>query len=437
MTAGRRILVVSYFYPPDLSVGGNRWSAMAHHLRSLGHEVTVLTTGAHGRLADDGDWVIRTTDLQASDTLRRVLRRPAREGHGGAGAKGGAIGAAAGPPPKLLNQGVVPDAHAVSWLPFAVKAARSIIGQRDIECVVTSAPPDSVALLPLMLGRSRPAWVADFRDGWRFEPLRGAWPTGAQDYIDSWMERRVARSAEIIIGATRPIAEDFEARFGARSAYVPNAWDPALEEAVAAESGSLELPKGGFNLVHTGGLSVGSVGRDPKWLFAAMRQLLDERGESARRLRLVLIGAREPECERLIDQIGVRELFEILGPQPRLKALAAQRAADALLLLTAPGYVSHASGKLCEYLVAGPPILALAEGNEAARIVAETGSGVAVAPDDVGAIADALGRLLDGKLAAGGRVDDELARYVYPAPALAVAELIEQAISRRSEGKSA
>ena len=423
----RRILVATYYSPPDASVGANRWAAMTPYLRRLGHEVTVLTTSAFGALADDDDVVVRTRDLQASPTLRRLLRRPPLTAP--ADGKGGAPSAAAGPPPALLDRGLVPDAYVATWLPFAARAARRLVRERRIECLITSAPPDSVALLGLLLGRTRPAWIADFRDGWRFEPLRGAWPTRVQDRVETRMERRVATTAEVVIGATRPIAEDFARRLGANAEHVPNAWDPALDEAVAAADPPTFDPDA-ITLVHTGQLS-GPRGRDPRPLFEAMHRLA-ERRRDARRLRLVLVGGLDASEERMLAALDVRAMVQETGQHARTRALAAQRAADALLLLTSPGHVSQATGKLYEYLAAGPPILALAAGNEAARIVRETGAGVTVAPDDVGAIEQALERVLDGRLAERARDPAQLRRYVQPVPAEAVSALVELAIARRA-----
>lgn len=426
----RRLLVVSYYYPPDPSVGGNRWAAMVAYLRRAGHDVTVLTTSAYGALPDDGDRVVRTADLQTSATLRRLLRRPAVVGSPSEGAKGGALAEQAGPPPTLLNQGLVPDAHVVTWLPSAVRAARRIVREQAIDCVITSAPPDSVALLPLALGRRRPAWVADFRDGWRFEPLRGDWPTSVQDRLDAALERRVATTAEVVVGATRPIADDFAGRPGVDAHYVPNAWDPALDPDVARATVAPAEPDT-VRLVHTGQLS-GPRGRDPRPLFAAMRRLIDERGEPARRLRLVLVGGLDANEERMLAELDVRELVHALGQQSRMTAVATQRTADALLLLTSPGHASQATGKIYEYLAADRPIVALARGNEAARIVEQTGTGVTVDPTDEAAIADALGRLLDGGLAIDATKSGELTRYRYPAPAEEIDALVERAIARRA-----
>ena len=125
-----------------------------------------------------------------------------------------------------------------------------------------------------MLGRTRPAWIADFRDGWTIQPLRAPWPTAAQRRIDARLERAVATSAQRTIGATRPIAEDLAARLRSASRWIPNGWDPALETAVTAAGGSIPFePRDGVaTLVHTGSLqrlrrARGALGRDPRGLL--------------------------------------------------------------------------------------------------------------------------------------------------------------------------
>ena len=95
--------------------------------------------------------------------------------------------------------------------------------------------------------------------------------------------------------------------------------------------------------------------------------------------------------------------MEFLPPVSPREAHQHQLDADALLLVTAPGQRSVASLKLFDYIGAGVPILALAEGNAAAEIVQDYRLGLTAPPDDPAAIATALDELLDGWQAAGAR----------------------------------
>jgi glycosyltransferase involved in cell wall biosynthesis len=144
----------------------------------------------------------------------------------------------------------------------------------------------------------------------------------------------------------------------------------------------------------------------------------------------VLAGSSSADEKRLLSELDLGTAVEHLGVLSREAALALQREADVLLLLTSANHVSEATGKLFEYLAAGRPILALASGNEAARIVSETGTGTVVHPCDVDGIVRALEATVDGTLSSS-YTPRGLARYVYPQPAERVAEVIEAAMAQR------
>jgi glycosyltransferase involved in cell wall biosynthesis len=207
---------------------------------------------------------------------------------------------------------------------------------------------------------------------------------------------------------------------------VTNGYDPQLD--AAAELATLPpLPEDRRLIVHTGALS-GPRGRDARPLLEALQRLLDE-PEVGSRLLLVQAGPTLPADEPLLAVLRKRGLALTFGVVPRPVAIALQRRAAVLVLLTSDE-VSQSTGKLYEYLAAGRPILALAAENEAARIVKETVTGVSVPPDDVDAIAAAL------RSAAAGELELSYAprgveRYTYPAPANAMATVVEGAIGHR------
>jgi glycosyltransferase involved in cell wall biosynthesis len=279
-------------------------------------------------------------------------------------------------------------------------------------------------MIGLLLGRRRPAWIADFRDGWTFEPLGDPFPTGPQRRLDAWLERRVVGVADIVTCAYAGIADDLRTRLGAQAHHVPNAWDPD-----AAPTSPEPAPASHANvvtLVHTGTIS-GTRGRDPRPLLEALRRVSAE--ERRRPLRLLIAGHLTTEERRLLDQHALGATVEHLGLIDRGQAIALQRSADALVLVT-DRRGSAATAKLFEYLAAGRPIIALAENNEAAAIVRDTNTGMLVPPGDVDAIADALRLAASGELAKRYEPRN-LERYTYPGPALLMEELVEEAIAHR------
>ena len=183
-----------------------------------------------------------------------------------------------------------------------------------------------------------------------------------------------------------------------------------------------------MSLVYTG--RFGSYGRDPAPLVRALAQLAAEDRGAASRLELVLAGPlTEAEAELMRSDVSPARIV-VAGSLPRPQALALQRSADALLLLASPQRTQLLNFKLFEYLATGRPILALAAGTEAGRVVAEAG-GHPIPADDTEAIVGALRRLAAGELEAPSASIRRA--YSYPTVAERLADVASQAVeSRRS-----
>src|SRR5262249_5158129 len=148
-------------------------------------------------------------------------------------------------------------------------------------------------------------------------------------------------------------------------------------------------------------------------LFQGLALLRDRAPSVAAKLQLVLAGRLDVAERELIESAGLGDLLLHVGQLTRAQALALHRRAGALVLITAPDLVWELPGKLFEYIGARRPVLALADGNEAAAVVRETGVGWTVPPGDVPGIADALERIANGELSFAPN-QAEIARYVYP-----------------------
>jgi glycosyltransferase involved in cell wall biosynthesis len=425
----RRLLIIAYAFPPVPTVGANRWDAMARHLRLLGNEVTVVTTAAFGQMRNAAEerHVLRAADLTSAPWLRRLLGRGPLPPQSDAPTSDRAAASTESPLPASLRKIFVPDLYVATWVPQALRVARRVLAHQQIECVVTTSPYESAHLLGIALRRRGPAWIADFRDGWSFEPHRPVFPTAAQRALDERMEERIVRGADRVVTATRPIAEDCKRRLGIDAVHIANGFDP-LRYPQLPPAGLPPHREDAVVLAHTGKLA-GVNDRDPRGLFAAMRRLRDREPQMAGRLRLVLAGRLDSNDIRLVGESGLGDQIVLLGECSHAESLALQRGASALVLVASPNG-SEVTGKLFEYLSANRPIIALA-GSEVARIVSSTGTGVTVPADDVEAIVSQLRRLLTGELAANYR-PTKLEPYVYPGPARRMAEVIEEALVARS-----
>ena len=222
---------------------------------------------------------------------------------------------------------------------------------------------------------------------------------------------------------SRPAADDLRRRLGIEPRLVPNGWDPdLLAPDEGGNAGVLDPQR--FSLVYTG--RFGSYGRDPAPLVEALGELARTDPDAASHLELVVAGPlTEAEAELMRTDVAPTRIV-VAGSLPRERALGLQRAADALLLVASQERSQLLNFKLFEYLATDRPILALAAGTEAGRVVEETG-GDAVPAHDVKAIVAALLRVVAGGL----RPPDPTAReaYSYPGVADRMAEVAEQAVA--------
>src|SRR5436309_13042754 len=83
-SVARRLLIISYHFPPDGAIGGQRWAGLSKYLARLGWEVHVITASA-GALQDGTPSVhrhVRNRRRTLNDVYKAVaarFRRPDRD----------------------------------------------------------------------------------------------------------------------------------------------------------------------------------------------------------------------------------------------------------------------------------------------------------------------------------------------------------------------
>jgi glycosyltransferase involved in cell wall biosynthesis len=415
--AAKKVLFISYFFPPVGGGGVQRSVKFVKYLPAFGWAPIVLTS----RQAYDFDHddtllaeippetqVHRTTSVEPMRAVRRVVKR--RWERALAGADGGAAGARGSLKPRLLvalkNALFVPD-NEIPWLPFAVGRGCGIIARERPDAIYSTASPYTDHLVALQLARrSGLPWIADFRDFWvdraSFPPIR--WRRA----IERKLELQVLREASHVVTVSPLITETFRGRVPAQGyTTIPNGYDEA-DFAGAPDAG----PEPGiFRLTYTGILN---KERDATPVFEALARLLAARADLRERLRLRLVGRLDDPGDftniNALAAHGLEALAERSPYLPHARVIREMRRADVLLLLIGryPRCEADITGKLFEYLRARRPILAVVPpGGAAARIVEGTRSGVVAAPDDPAAIARGIEQLFDawnaGNLDAGFR----------------------------------
>ncbi len=389
----RRLLLLCYFYPPLGGGGVHRVLGFTRWLPEHGWDCTVVCAGPEDYWVRDESLVDRIppatevirvpggSALSAWLRLRRGRDRRAGSADAAPGAARGDAGrrsgAVFGGLRTLSDWLLLPDSYA-GWARRARGVAAARLARGDVSVVLSTSPPDSVHLAALPLARRLGLpWVADFRDPWiglHFRRPPTAWHAARQRDL----ERRVLAGADLVLAASRTHVDDLERDAGGRPrrvVHLPNGYEPDATAPLPPAPGDPLH----FTLVFSGTLSLMP---DVEVLFEALHQLLAQRPEARRRIRVRLAGPFDTDYEDRAVALGLKGIVEFTGPLAHGEARALQRAADLLLLWKPRGYRTMVPGKTYEYLDAGRPIVALLdEDDEAARLVRRAG-GTCLPPGD-------------------------------------------------------
>jgi hypothetical protein len=410
-----RVVFISQQFSPEMGALPNRLYPLTRHLAEHGHEVFVATgmpnypkgevfpdyRGRHFmREQRDGATVLRT---HYYTTARNVSKR----------------------------------AQLLSYLSFLPAVLYSGWRAGRVDAVFVTSPPIFPAVPAILLAKLRRAkLVVDLRDLWPDEVVavgaarEGSVPIRVLRMIERWMYR----SADVVTCTTRAF-EDTVAERGVgpeKRRLLPNGADVELFRPLPRENEiEAQYPFGDRLVVMYSGLLGIKHGLETVIEVAALLRDREDvvfflRGEGPRRAAL----------EEQVRELGLTNvLFGGERPIEETPYLLARADVCVTNLLPDAYLEKIVSVKVFEYLACGKPVVGGLRG-EGARVLEESGGGIAVEPGDPQAMADAVSELLDSperraELGEAGR------RYVVENRSRAVIaarleQLLEEATGRRN-----
>jgi len=396
----KRLLYVSYIFPPMVAGGAPRAGQFCKYLPESGWAPTVLTGPVAASEAVDDAALAELPDcvrvVRADCPLAERAPRGAANPRGGLG---GWLRRAARTASRLA---FVPDRQ-VLWKANAIRTGREALARERHDAIFATFGPGTNLLVGMELARlSGLPLVADFRDLWSDLPYP-VFPTPLHRRLAERMERRAVAAARRITAVSGRMAEHLAARHGRRpeeSVAVTNGFDPADLARVRDERG----PAAGrpFRLVYTGSVY---ERYDLSPFLDVLGDLAREGSAAPEALRVEFVGNFPPEEAA---RRGLSAIVECRPYVPHAGVFEALARADALLMIEAPGYWAEFSyaAKVFDYLLPGKPVLALVEpGGNSARLLEAAGLGRIAHPADRAVIRKALVELMKLKGAPPKRMD--------------------------------
>jgi glycosyltransferase involved in cell wall biosynthesis len=375
MMSRKKVLVITYYWPPASGPGVQRFLKFCKYLPEFGWDPVVLTVAAGSSSSEDPSLdqdVFSNLAIYKSRTFEPYTAYNRLRG-----SKGNAM------PVSLMGikedkrfiqklslyvraNYFIPDARK-GWKPYALKKVTTIMEEHDIDAVITTGPPQSTHLIGLELKkRYNLPWLVDFRDPWTTVYYNKFFPrTAATERKDKALEDEVLKKADAVVAVSEGLGAEFNERAKSLE-IIYNGFD--IEDMPEIENERTEQ----FTLEYIGNLK---PNQNPDKLWMALRELLVEEQGFKDQFRLNLTGNID---SYIADDLKYKyDLSTILNVVPYVshnEAVERMVKTNMLLFIVPEADNNHLiiTGKLFEYMASKTPILSIGPTDgDAAKLLKE------------------------------------------------------------------
>ena len=378
----KRLLIITYYWPPTGGSGVQRWVKFSKYLPEFGWQPVVYTPENPEQLARDESLL---ADIPAcAEVVKTHISEPYEIYRRLTGGKQGQEVNPVNAQKKNWKQRLslwvrgncfIPDPR-VGWVRPSVRFLKKYLAEHPVDAVVTTGPPQSVHLIGLGLKKALGLhWIADFRDPWtEMFYYKHLGLSAAADRRHHRLEQAVLDGADTVISVSPPVAADFQTKTRTPVVLITNGFDESDFKDAGSQSGMTgESPK--LRLVHTG---LFAADGNPLNLWDALARRCETDPDFRERLEIRLAGKVDAAITDAIRARGLGDNLVELGYLPHDETVREQRAADILLLPLhrEPEYAKVLPGKIFEYLAARRPVLGIGqEDGAAASVLRDAGAG--------------------------------------------------------------
>jgi glycosyltransferase involved in cell wall biosynthesis len=387
----KKLLIITYYWPPSGGSGVQRWMYFAKNLKALGWEPFIITVdekqAAYPVLDSSLNKEVKnltTIRTQTREPLRWYARLNSSSDRGGI--PQGAIqrkdlfGKLAA---FIRGNFFIPDARK-GWRKFAWEAAQNLVQKEGIDLVVTTGPPHSAHWVGSQLkSKFGLRWIIDFRDPWvtlfyNAQLYRTSWAVKK----DQREEAQIVNYADCVLTTVAGNFHNYLKNLAPNQTFyaLPNGYDAAL----MAKTPEKKHPY--FHIVYTGLLTENQA---YKTLIAALKKL------PANNEIVVSLAGQIPE--NIINEFKENlpeSKVKDHGYLAHEKAVQLMKSADLLVNFIFRGAEQQMiSGKLLEYIATEKPILCLGNpDSEVGPFLMQGTAGVLLSPDAEKEILEFIGK---------------------------------------------
>lgn len=387
----KRVLIITYYWPPSGGSGVQRWLKMSKYLPENGWQPFIYT-------ADGAEYPVEDLSLEkdvASEA--EIIRRPIVEPYSfykkflgikkDEKIKAGFINEGKTKSAWKENISIwlrgnlfIPDARCW-WIKPSVRYLKKYLQKNPVDAIISTGPPHSMHLIAKELHKKfNIPWIADFRDPWTdidfFSELKLTKRSLKKHHR---LQYQVLTEANKVVTVGWDWAKGLESHGAKDVAVITNGYDFNIEELKTKSDLSQS-----FTMSHVG---IVGAARNATKFWEALGELIknENQSEFSNLLKIRLIGQVDNSVLISIKENSLENHVEIIPYIPHEKVIIEQSSSQVLLLFVnnSPNAKGILTGKIFEYMASGRPILAIGpKDGDTAIILDETKSGVIVDFED-------------------------------------------------------
>lgn len=378
----KKVLIITYYWPPSGGSGVQRWVKFTKYLQRFGWEPVIYTPSNPERPAIDKtlsadipeNVTVLTSPIWEPYSFYKKFVGLKKEEKLGAGLM------KSGNESSLLQKisvwirgnFFIPDARKF-WIKPSVKfLVKYLRNTKNIKAIVSTGPPHSMHMIALGISeKTSIPWLADFRDPWTnidfFEDLNLSSFARKKHHK---LEKKVLERADSLVVVSPTMKTEFSEITQTPISVITNGYD--RDDFIGNEYS----PNRKFTLSHVGMMT---PTRNPEILWEAIHELSNQNPEFKALFQLQLIGKVDTSIKQSVSKHSVESQVQFVEYVPHTEIVKYQKQSEALLLIVnnTPNANLILTGKFFEYLASERPIVCISPvKGDMSNILEETNSGV-------------------------------------------------------------
>ncbi|SNS16288.1 Glycosyltransferase involved in cell wall bisynthesis [Belliella buryatensis] len=381
----KKVLIITYYWPPSAGSGVQRWLKFAKYLPEFGWEPVIFTPeNPDFELKDEGLQkeinpsleVIKFPIWEPYALFRKLKNEPLKDTS------------------KVLEKSkkslldklgiwiranlIIPDPR-VYWVKPSVEYLESFLHRNQIDAIITTGPPHSLHLIGKSLKKKTGiAWFADFRDPWsQWEFLDTLPMTDLVRRRHQRLENEVLNEADAVATISPTFQQDLEKLAGKPIHLLTNGFDP---DDLPKEYKNVGSDQNHLEILYTG---VIDAIRNPIPFLSAFQEAFEH---DSREVKLRFVGkVSENVRSYLGSNTWLKEHVILEGYVNHSKVFSFYEKAHLLLLILTDTKNAQGNipGKLFEYMATGRSIIALGDPRgDSAQIIQKAMAGYVFKHED-------------------------------------------------------